>query len=452
MNTDRIYISRPTVSQDEPLRKYKVNFAMLTSSVENAITPDGTFALTESDGPLDPPLGNLQGGAFTPWGDLYLVNGLDNPPSSDNGGVHLFNAQGVLIDESTNGGGTFNFEYDPSATFPNFEEGQEPEGADWWNLQGGSAPGIGGQLHVIRLQNWELAEDDLFVKHYAVDYSCIANEDQDGDGLTNGEEIYTTNTAPKKSDTDDDQLSDGVELKVLGTDPLDPDSDNDSIPDGDEDADQDGLSNANEVNVHHTDPTKWDTDGDLLSDGDEVNAYGTNPLVKDTDGDGLTDGEEVLTYHTDPLVGDTDHDGLTDGDEVHVYGTDPNDADTDDDLLNDGVEVKYATNPLDKDSDDDGLLDGQDVEFIQNAVSKLPLSSFQPPGQGTRNAMLSLLDTIETRLLAGAVDGAISRLLLLRTHVDGCGAAPDGADWIRTCPDQIEIRTLIDLLIKNVTP
>ncbi|MEE8427517.1 MAG: hypothetical protein V3S15_09520, partial [Woeseiaceae bacterium] len=39
-----------------------------------------------------------------------------------------------------------------------------------------------------------------------------------------------------------------------------------------QDADNDGLSDADEVNTYATDPANWDTDGDGIGDGGEVNA------------------------------------------------------------------------------------------------------------------------------------------------------------------------------------
>lgn len=126
---------------------------------------------------------------------------------------------------------------------------------------------------------------------------------------------------------------------------------------GQEDADGDGLINSEELALG-TDPFLADTDGDGLADGDEVRTYLTDPLVPDTDGDGLTDGEE-LRYTTDPLNPDTDADMLTDGDEVERR-TVPVDPDTDKDGLNDGLEVSLGTDPLQQDTDRDGLLDGQE--------------------------------------------------------------------------------------------
>jgi len=97
------------------------------------------------------------------------------------------------------------------------------------------------------------------------------------------------------------------------------------------------------------------------------------------------------------------------------------------------------------------LLDGEDVEFIQNAITALPGSSFRPPGQGTRNALLVQLDGVEERLLLGDVMEAARKLQLIRSHVDGCGLTPDNNDWIIACSDQQEIRALLDVLIANLT-
>jgi hypothetical protein len=220
-------------------------------------------------------------------------------------------------------------------------------------------------------------DDDFYFKHYAVDYSCVVDQDSDGDGLTDRQEAYVHNTEPRLPDTDRDGLSDGLEVSTLGTDPLAADIDGDGVPDGDE----------------------------------------------DTDGDGLADGAEVNTH-----------------------GTDPADADSDDDLLADGLEVAHGVDLRDPDSDDDGLPDGQDVEFIQNAVLALPTSDFRPPGRGTRNAMLSILDGAESKLLQGDVDGATKLLTNLRTQLDGCGGAPDNND----CADQTAIRGLLDQLLSNL--
>ncbi len=77
--------------------------------------------------------------------------------------------------------------------------------------------------------------------------------DDDGDGLTNGEEVQ------------------------LGT-----------LPDS-KDSDSDGLDDFYEVKRSGTDPTNHDTDGDNVKDGVEENDPCLNPLQRDTDNDTVPD-------------------------------------------------------------------------------------------------------------------------------------------------------------------
>jgi thrombospondin type 3 repeat protein len=446
--THLVYASGNQISSDHPMTRYQLDLAALNQLDHDTVAPTDDLAgalsfytewfLQEADGSIVTiPFKQMQGGAFTPWGDLFIINGyFEGDPDEERWGIHLFDPYGKLITESTNGSGNFNFEF-------HVDDEEEPEGIDWWDRddEDPAAPGIGGQLHVVMIDNtnffsFEESPDDLYFKHYAVDYFCHAGADTDGDGLTDDYEVYELGTEPLVADTDGDGLNDGGEV-THGTDPFAPDTDGDGLSDGDE------------VNVHLTDPLLTDTDGDGLSDGDEVNVHGTSPLLADTDGDGLSDSDEINTHGTDPTVADTDGDGISDGDEVGL-GTDPNDADGDDDGLNDGLEVAYGTNPLSPDSDGDGLLDGRDVEFVQNAVHGLPNAGFRPPGLGTKKAMLQDLDKTESLLLAGRKGKAIRNLMALREHVDGCGTSPDRNDWIISCPDQVTIRGLIDLLITNL--
>ncbi len=135
------------------------------------------------------------------------------------------------------------------------------------------------------------------------------------------------------------------------------------------DADGDGLSDLDEVNIHGTNPFVADTDGDGLSDGDEVNVHGTNPLEPDSDDDGLDDGAEV-GLGTDPTVPDSDSDGLDDGEEI-LIGTEPLDEDSDDDGIEDGAEVDAGLDPLDgsdaaADPDGDGLSSAEEIGLGTN--------------------------------------------------------------------------------------
>ena len=70
-------------------------------------------------------------------------------------------------------------------------------------------------------------------------------------------------------------------------------------PSAAQDADQDGISDENEVLVTGTDPNNEDSDSDGLSDGVEVENR-MNPLDPDMDKDGTSDGQEVANG-TDPL-------------------------------------------------------------------------------------------------------------------------------------------------------
>ena len=214
------------------------------------------------------------------------------------------------------------------------------------------------------------------------------NNDTDGDGLLDGEELFNYLTDPTSSDTDGDGMPDGWEIKY-GLDPLDS---IDALQDNDNDGfDADWNDNITEeeayYNLHeylnNTDPTNGDTDGDGMSDGWEVhwgfqplntsdayddpdndslinlyefdnsnvegfddnvfsvdNITGSNPIIRDTDGDFLTDGEECFAgedgYVTDPSNPDSDGDGMFDGWEI-LNGLDPFDSsDADQDLDNDG--------------------------------------------------------------------------------------------------------------------
>jgi|GEM_PF-1556285 len=218
--------------------------------------------------------------------------------------------------------------------------------------------------------------------------------DDDGDGLTNDEEINITGTDPNDPDTDGDGINDGDEVSGGGsansydegvdTNPLDADTDDDGVSDGDE-ANGTGPNDGYGV----TDPLNPDTDGDGLNDGTEVGA--TEPIPGGvSDGTGVAFGgtddsssnwvpDADPTSTTDPTNPDTDGDGLIDGDEdanndgatVNTIGgtgtdgsgeTDPNNPDTDGDGLNDGDETTvYTTDPLDSDTDDGSVDDGTEV-------------------------------------------------------------------------------------------
>lgn len=138
--------------------------------------------------------------------------------------------------------------------------------------------------------------------------------DTDGDTLPDYLEVlYLTDL--NNEDTDTDGLPDGVEVYRTFTDPLRTDTNGNDVDDGNEDYDQDKLTNLEEK-FHGTDYDNADTDFDGLSDYDEINGVKTKNGLK--------------TYETDPLSDDTDGDGLRDGTELklNLNPTNPDDANT----------------------------------------------------------------------------------------------------------------------------
>jgi hypothetical protein len=111
-----------------------------------------------------------------------------------------------------------------------------------------------------------------------------------------------------------------------------------------------------------------DSDLDGLPDAleDQFYAYGYDP---DTDDDGLTDGDEVFVHHTAPNVPDSDSDGLSDAAEV-TGGTDPTQWDTDGGGASDGEEVTAGTDPHD-DADDDHAGSDYDQDGLPDRIEQL---------------------------------------------------------------------------------
>jgi hypothetical protein len=110
-------------------------------------------------------------------------------------------------------------------------------------------------------------------------------------------------------DSDGDGVSDDIELQ-MGTDPYNQDFDGDGLIDGDE------------VYTFGTDPSNNDSDADGLLDGEEATSFGTSPTALDSDGDSVADADEIYVHGTEPMTWDTDGDGISDGEEVYILGTD----------------------------------------------------------------------------------------------------------------------------------
>lgn len=110
----------------------------------------------------------------------------------------------------------------------------------------------------------------------------------------------------KYLDSDNDGLSDAYEKLVTHTSPHLPDTDGNFVSDANEDIDGDGLTNMEEYE-RRSDPRLMDTDNDGLSDLVETNTLafvdeydrGTSPLDNDTDRDGLSDAIELFVKDCD---------------------------------------------------------------------------------------------------------------------------------------------------------
>lgn len=107
-----------------------------------------------------------------------------------------------------------------------------------------------------------------------------------------------------------------------------------------------------------------------------------------------------------------------------------------------------AYNPA-TDSDDFALTRWliADPSWISGVVSALPSTSF---AGGQLASVLSALTAAQNAVLSGDTASARAALGGLRTHLDGCGTSADADDWIVRCPDQQQVRTLVDQVIAKL--
>ena len=223
-----------------------------------------------------------------------------------------------------------------------------------------------------------------------------SGEDDDGDGVSNGEECPASGDCP---DTDGDGVPDN----------LDPDDDGDGIPTAregapeqdtdsngvpdylDDDDDGDGRPTAEEDGNADGDgdPSTNPTDRDGDSVPDYLDADDAGGPAGDIDGDGLSNDRET-ELGTDPTLADTDGDGVGDGDEV-AADTDPLDSDSfadgDGDLVPDAVEVSDGTDPDDPRSyaDNDGGGAADHVETVSFPNAGIPATNTGDAGDDRRD-------------------------------------------------------------------
>ena len=139
--------------REGPLFRYRIG--------EHALTFVDRIVLRDEDG-TPVVLDSMQGGTFADDHHLYISCGFFEKPHPS-WGLHLFDLRTKRrIARSTNGSGSFNYEFHPGNGFD-----EEPEGITWWDLDGRNAPRIRGQLHAILLDNDDNG-DDVYFKHYRV--------------------------------------------------------------------------------------------------------------------------------------------------------------------------------------------------------------------------------------------------------------------------------------------
>ncbi len=141
------------------------------------------------------------------------------------------------------------------------------------------SPLTGGDIYGIRYDNGALGNYDQA--------RIVFESDEDGDGVVysqdcNDNDAHTYPGANEEFDFIDNDCDGEIDEGLGG---------------GHVDTDGDGLTDALELSIYFTDPTKWDTDGDGYSDSEEI-ANGWNPIV--------------YTDHVPPVV-------VSGPSDVHVY-------------------------------------------------------------------------------------------------------------------------------------
>ncbi len=256
------------------------------------------------------------------------------------------------------------------------------------------------------------------------------SNDADNDGLTNAEEqnIYKTNSFD--ADTDDDGLSDYQETKGWIWYKIESQGIcEDFLKSGVEQVIGDKL-----CLVQKTDPLSQDTDQDGNSDFFEYNFLGAIATDADQDKDGLIDGQESgpnSKYHTSFLLYDTDGDGVSDGDEI-----------------------KSGTNPLDP-TDYTRLPKSGDEYGFEKGQKELPLSKIPPPTTAVNPPLVNPPISKETK--GNEPPKVFSKTVLVKQNVPReiilTASDPNGQDritfLIRSNPQKGELGPHIIYIDRN---
>jgi parallel beta-helix repeat protein len=145
---------------------------------------------------------------------------------------------------------------------------------------------------------------------------------------------------------------------------------NGEAPSSDADSDQDGISDAEELQFG-SDPEHADSDGDGIDDRTEIYELGSSPSTWDTDGDGLEDtidlnpnqydkaevSQETQMEYEALFQSLLEEDSKLSQEEAKSIGQ----RDSDGDGMSDQLELEAGTDPFSQDSDGDGLSDTDEL-------------------------------------------------------------------------------------------
>lgn len=146
-NSGLLYTSNFQITPDNPIRVFRPRFGFGVGRVLFFLDYVGTYTLRDEVGtPIV--LDDVQGGAFSPNGHLYLVSDVA-------GAIVSFDASGRRRTTTP-------------VDYTGWHSRQELEGITFWDLDSGRAPNIRGQLHLTmaKRDTGALHFNSVYFKHY----------------------------------------------------------------------------------------------------------------------------------------------------------------------------------------------------------------------------------------------------------------------------------------------
>jgi hypothetical protein len=224
--------------------------------------------------------------------------------SACDAGVRAAEAPGELAPTvRVSGVGWITWNHEPDAQYYAVYKGRMPAAQDW----------VFGHVCLSGPVTATWSADMALPGRGELYYYVVSKGNASGEGPLG----FATDGTPRPDplpcvDTDGDRVADPIDNCPLFGNPKQVDTDFDLLGDAcDDDDDNDGLTDGEEY-LLGTNSLDWDTDGDGVGDGDEVLYWGSDPLSTDTDGDGLDDGEDNCPVAFNAGQTDADTDGAGD--------------------------------------------------------------------------------------------------------------------------------------------